>query len=112
MAWQQIKARCLAALGALILGVAAARAEAPLQLRKGTVGAATSWFSPDEVRWPAPPTDGMNHAPIFGYAHRWKPGQPIPNAERVQMSLYRNFDSDDPKWWDQQLDELLFTRRT
>lgn len=114
MAWRQITARCLAALAALLLGTAAARAEAPLQLRKATVGAATSWFapdvSPDEVRWPAPPTEGMKNAPIFGYAHRWKPGQPIPNAERVQMPLYRNFDSDDPKWWDQQLDELLFTR--
>lgn len=102
----------LACLGSL--APAPARAEAPLQLRKATVGAATSWFAPDvspeEVRWPAPPTDGMKNAPIFGYAHRWKPGQPIPNAERVQMPLYRNFDSDDPKWWDQQLDELLFTR--
>ncbi len=103
----------LAALAGLAL-LTPARAEAPLQLRKATVGAATSWFAPDvspeEVRWPAPPTDGMKNAPIFGYAHRWKPGQPIPNAERVQMPLYRNFDSDDPKWWDQQLDELLFTR--
>lgn len=102
----------LACLGSL--APAPARAEAPLQLRKATVGAATSWFAPDvspeEVRWPTPPTDGMKNAPIFGYAHRWKPGQPIPNAERVQMPLYRNFDSDDPKWWDQQLDELLFTR--
>jgi hypothetical protein len=102
----------LACLGSL--APVAARAEAPLALRKATVGAATSWFAPDvspeEVRWPAPPTDGMKNAPIFGYAHRWKPGQPIPNAERVQMPLYRNFDSDDPKWWDQQLDELLFTR--
>jgi hypothetical protein len=100
--------------GLALLAPVAARAEAPLPLRKATVGAATSWFapdvSPDELRWPAPPTDGMKNAPIFGYAHRWKPGQPIPNAERVQMPLYRNFDSDDPKWWDQQLDELLFTR--
>jgi hypothetical protein len=114
MASRRTIARHLAALAALLLGATAAFAEAPLALRKATVGAATSWFAPDvspeEVRWPAPPTDGMKNAPIFGYAHRWKPGQPIPNAERVQMPLYRNFDSDDPKWWDQQLDELLFTR--
>lgn len=104
----------LAAMAGLALMAAQAVAEAPLGLRKLTVGAATSWFgpdvSPDDVRWRAPPTDGMKNAPIFGYAHRWKPGQPVPHAERVQMPLYRNFDSDDPKWWDQQLDEVLFTR--
>lgn len=100
--------------GLALLGPAGARAEAPLQLRKATVGAATSWFAPDvspeELRWPAPPTDGMKNALNFGYAHRWKPGEPIPNSERVQLPLYRRFDSDDPKWWDEQLDEILFSR--
>lgn len=107
--------RALTALiGLLALG-GACLAETPA-LRKLTVGAATSWFTPDvspeDVKWPPPPSDGMKNAPVFGYAHRWKPGRPIPNAERVQMPLYRNFDSDDPKWWDEQLDEVLFTRPT
>lgn len=109
--------RCLALVLASCAGLLAlsgtGAAETP-PLRKLTVGAATSWFSPEvspeDVKWRAPAPDGMKNAPIFGYAHRWKPGQPIPNAERVQMPLYRNFDSDDPKWWDEQLDEVLFTR--
>lgn len=107
--------RILAILGVLTL---------PAQAEQGRTPPAGSWpsvqvgqarsrlaptLTPGEIEL-TPPTGGPTHAPILGYAHRWKPDPPPADQPRVQRPLQTPFDSDDPAWWDGQLEQLLYAR--
>ena len=109
-----VSPKVLALLAALVLSAQAEQGTQPakswptVQIGEARSRLAPS-LTPNDVAL-TPPEGGAAHAPILGYAHRWRPDPPAVDRPRVQRPLQSPFDSDDPAWWDGQLDQLLYAR--